>query len=241
MAAEDSFRYGLREDNNYQPEKDRVCFWFNYIRGNIFPIYRNGNSTYKDRYNDHLALLNATFNNEDNSLFKLKWTAANGIGVFARRDLQVDDDDNSYDRSTGLSAEYQEFIKGINWSIGMITIPTKSIGGRPRKLVKKKEEEEKGKRVVVALNSVNTRINVSLVGPFDFINHACDGCAQLTWVEENATTTTTTTSKKKGVYCTVKRGKIIKKDDEVFINYREINSNREDVVYPYGVCGVYSV
>ena len=65
-----------------------------------------------------------------------------------------------------------------------------------------------------------------LVGPFDFLNHACDQCAKLRW-EENET--------EKKVYCTFKRGKIIKKDEEVFINYREVDSNDVEV-YSCGVC-----
>ena len=179
MAAEDSFRYRLWEECEEPPALDNVCFWYKNQIGTSFPKYKNGDHQYKKAYNKHLALLNKTFM-EESSRFKLKWTTY-GIGVFARTDMKIvrQEVGEGYGHDTGLSAEYQGVVKGVNWSIGMVTIPKITVG-RPRQV-------EEGRRKSSDRIRANTMelTRKSLVGPFNFINHACDECAQLEW-EENA-------------------------------------------------------
>jgi hypothetical protein len=220
MAAEDSFRYGLWEECNEPPALDKVCFWYKFIKSKDFPTSKKNDRIYKADFNKHLALLNKTFMKEESSIFKLKWTS-NGLGVFARYDMKiVRHDEVGYGHDTGLSADYQRLVEGINWSIGMVTI-NKSTVGRPKYI-------ETGKRKPSDRIRGNTMelIKKSLVGPFNFINHACDECAQLEW-EENAV--------KNSIHVTAKKGKRIKKDDEVFINYKGVKCEDGDV-FPCGMC-----
>jgi hypothetical protein len=224
MAAEDSFRYRLWEECEEPPALDNVCFWYKNQIGTSFPKYKNGDHQYKKAYNKHLALLNKTFM-EESSRFKLKWTTY-GIGVFARTDMKIvrQEGGEGYGHDTGLSAEYQGVVKGVNWSIGMVTIPKITVG-RPRQV-------EEGRRKSSDRIRANTMelTRKSLVGPFNFINHACDECAQLEW-EENAV--------KKSIHVTAKKGKIIKKDDEVFINYKGVECEVGDV-FPCGMCAKFA-
>jgi len=222
MAAEDSFRYRLWEEWGKPQPKVEVCFWYKSIMNKGLPTSYRNDRKYKKRYIKHLVLLNKTFM-EESSRFKLKWTS-NGLGVFARNDMKIvrQEVGEGYGHDTGLRADYQGLVVGVNWSIGMVTINKIKVG-RPKTTEpgrRKPSDRIKGKTMEL--------IKKSLVGPFNFINHACDECAQLEW-EENAI--------KKSIHVTAKKGKIIKKDDEVFINYQEVDSDAMDAdVFPCGMC-----
>jgi hypothetical protein len=222
MAAEDSFRYRLWEEWGKPQPKVEVCFWYKSIKNKGLPTSKKNDHQYKKAYIKHLVLLNKTFM-EESSRFKLKWTS-NGLGVFARNDMKIVRQvaGEGYGHDTGLSAEYQGVVEGINWSIGMVTINKIKVG-RPKTIVPGRRKSSDRIR-----NNTMELIGKSLVGPFNFINHACDECAQLEW-EENA--------EEKKIHVTAKKGKIIKKDDEVFINYQEVDSNAIDAdVFPCGMC-----
>jgi hypothetical protein len=147
----------------------------------------------------------------------LKWTS-NGLGVFARHDMKIvrQEVGEGYGHDTGLHANYQGLVEGINWSIGMVTI-NKSTVGRPKNI-----ETGRRKSSDRIRNNTLGLISKSLVGPFNFINHACDECAQLEW-EENAV--------KNSIHVTAKKGKRIKKDDEVFINYKGVKCEEGAEMY----------
>jgi hypothetical protein len=151
----------------------------------------------------------------------LKWTS-NGLGVFARHDMKIvrQEVGEGYGHDTGLHANYQGLVEGINWSIGMVTI-NKSTVGRPKNI-----ETGRRKSSDRIRNNTLGLISKSLVGPFNFINHACDECAQLEW-EENAV--------KNSIHVTAKKGKRIKKYDEVFINHKGVKCEEGDV-FPCGMC-----
>ena len=105
-----------------------------------------------------MNLLNEAFTSST-SPFELKFDTLTGIGVYARKDLSPKQD----------YKEVQKLLKGIystfqpktetNWSMVPLSIPDKK-RGRP-------QSEDSGRP------SKNTLQHVSLIGPINFLNHAC--------------------------------------------------------------------
>jgi hypothetical protein len=204
MAAEDAYRWKWYQDNNIPPKK--MCYWFIYTNSGNIPGGKESDYKYKTRYDAHMKLLKEAFD-EDTSLFKLKMTDSMGLGVFARKKLQIvrtDSDSDSDIPTTKLQAKYYNVIENRDWSIGKVTTYN-NLGGRPIVGQKRPSSEIKD-------DMMKDGIKKSLVGPFNFLNHACDAHSQFNLVED---------VEQQCVRAIQKTNIHGKKGDQIFINYKE--------------------
>lgn len=198
MAAKDAYRWQLCKDNNIDPH--RMCYWFAYIQSSKFPSKKERDNKYQTRYKAHTIKLKEAYDT-DTSLFKLGITDTMGLGVFAREDIKVIRVDSS-NVTTMLQAEYQNLIEKQDWLIGIVRTKNNT-NGRPKKI------RGASKR----LKSMKKEgIMRSMVGPFDFVNHACDEHLQFNWEED---------SLQQYVVAVPKSNKHVGEGDEIFINYKD--------------------
>ena len=198
MAAEDAYRYKLGEDYKIPPEK--MCYWFKYTTSGNIPGGKETDIKYKTRYDAHMTLLKKTFD-EDTSLFQLKMVGDMGLGVFARGDLKRIGG-NSDTITFYLQATYFPLIKNVDWSNGIVTTYNNP-GGRPKFAQRKPSSRIRDQEKV--------DIKRSLVGPFNFLNHACDDHSQFDWEEEVRHET---------IHAFPKKNRQIKMGEQIFINYQ---------------------
>ena len=203
MAAEDAYRWQWCFDNDIEPEK--MCYWFLYTKSGNIPGGKETDYKYKTRYDAHMTLLNEAFGQET-SLFQLEMTDTMGLGVFARNDLEtvLTDSDSDVLLTTKLQAKYYNVIENVDWSIGKVTTHN-NLGGRPIVGQKRPSSEIKDDRM-------KDGIKKSLVGPFNFLNHACDAHSQFNLVED---------VEEQHVRAILKTNIHVKKGDQIFINYKE--------------------
>lgn len=230
MSAEDSFRFKFMKDNVGGSRKSH-CMWYKQTKSSVCPKSdRRLDHQYIKSYNTHLELLNSTFLQQD-SLFKLEFVEGKGLCVLARSDLSVAYDDRV---NAMLSAKYQDPIEGVEWTLGTVYAPIRDKGGRPSK--KSVDNNKRRSERLINIKKMNTHINMAvlaknLVGPFNFLNHACENCAQFNWEMD-------TDGQK--VHCTVKKHKHIKKGEEIFISYLvdNVQDSDEKLAFPCGKCNL---
>ena len=199
MAAEDAYRYKLGKDNNIPPEK--MCYWFKYTKSGNIPGGKETDNKYKTRYYAHMTLLKEAFD-KDTSLFQLKKTGDMGLGVFARNDLEKIGG-NSGTITINLQATYYHVIENVVWSNGIVTTYNNP-EGRPKFAERKSSSRIRDMMMV----GDDER---SLVGPFNFLNHACDDHSQFEWEEEVSDKT---------IHAFPKKNLKIRKGEQIFINYQ---------------------
>ena len=199
MAAEDSYRFLWCKHKKIPPKKG-MCYWYTNIQSGKKPVEYKTNHQYNKRYEAHMKLLKEAFN-EETSSFKLEITGDMGLGVFARYDLNIICD-TSKRFTTKLQAKYYHVIKNVDWTNGIVTTHNNR-GGRPAFAQRRSSSRIRDKKL--------GDFERSLVGPFNFLNHACDDHSQFEWEEEVIDET---------IHAFPRINREIKKGEQIFINYQ---------------------
>ena len=151
LRAEDNFRLTLFPNH-------RECLW-NAAAENKIPRAWSKNSTKNEHchsrklFNDHMDILNNAFLNDD-SPFELKYTEAEGIGVFCKKDISISEFNKEKYRDLLIGFTMDVVEGSTQFSEAQFLIKKHRLGRPPK-------EGNQTKKVY------------SLYGPISFVNHAC--------------------------------------------------------------------
>ena len=168
MRAEDNFRLSRFPDH-------QDCLWSNKSTKNPPKRYFHHGKwidcKFKKPYVHHMGLLTSAFCSP-RSPFQIKFDEMTGIGVYAKKDLSVRKHTNLVQSlSKGTYSTFDPKTKPT-WSLVSLSIAN-SKRGRP-----KSEDTEKPLK--------KTRQTVSLLGPINFINHACMKHSQVKFFQDHS-------------------------------------------------------
>jgi len=150
LAAEDAFR------KTRYPATE--CLWF-LNSGATLPSRRRNDTRYKNAFYRRLKLLNQTFNTEEMSTFSLVVHENSGFGVVSNKELSLNSVNKNLVRSELWAEAFESFNYGMNQNWSEISI---------RENVRtRKKHYGKGTHKII-------RQTRPLVGPMNFINHACE-------------------------------------------------------------------